>query len=110
MLCDDECESVAHVLWDCPAYTSIRNGFMGELSHLIGSKYSEFLSCNSLEKTSFVLGSELWEEKFDALLALVKRYVLDVWEARKIKLYGNDPMNYCLSAQLGISLLGLSVS
>ena len=20
MLCDDECESVAHVLWDCPAY------------------------------------------------------------------------------------------
>ena len=28
MFCDDECESVAHVLWDCPAYTSIRNSFM----------------------------------------------------------------------------------
>ena len=24
LLCDAECESVSHVLWDCPAYTSIR--------------------------------------------------------------------------------------
>ena len=23
MLCDDECESVAHVLWDCPAYVNM---------------------------------------------------------------------------------------
>ena len=90
VLCDDECESVAHVLWDCPAYTSIRNNFMEELSLLIGSKYSEFVSFNSLEKTSFVMGSELWEKNCDALLSLVKRYVVDVWEARKINLYGND--------------------
>ena len=63
-LCGDECESVAHVLWDCPAYTSSRNSFMEELSHLLGSMYSEFLSFNSLEKTSFVMGSEHWEEDF----------------------------------------------
>ena len=23
LLCDAECESVSHVLWDCPAYASI---------------------------------------------------------------------------------------
>ena len=22
LLCDDECESVSHVLWECPAYSS----------------------------------------------------------------------------------------
>ena len=31
--------------------------------------------------------SELWEENFSALLSLVKRYIVDVWEARKTKLY-----------------------
>ena len=32
----------------------------------------------------------MWEEHFDSLLPLVKEYVVDVWEARKIKLYGDD--------------------
>ena len=40
-------------------------------------------SLESVEKMSFVLGSELWESKFDGLLALVKEYVVDVWEIRK---------------------------
>ena len=26
-----ECESVSHVLWDCPAYASIRSALMLEL-------------------------------------------------------------------------------
>ena len=43
MLCDDECESVAHVLWDCPAYNIIRS-FMEELSHLLGLKFSQFIA------------------------------------------------------------------
>ena len=90
MLCDDECESVAHVLWDCPAYVNIRRSFMEKLSHLLGSKYSQFLSLNSVEKTTFVLGSELWEEDFYSLLSLVKEYIVDVWESRKVQLYGND--------------------
>ena len=29
VLCDAECESVSHVLWDCP-YASIRSAFMLE--------------------------------------------------------------------------------
>ena len=27
LLCDDECESVSHVLWECPAYSSLRSNF-----------------------------------------------------------------------------------
>ena len=41
-------------------------------------------------KSSYVLGSELWESKFDGLLALVKEYIVDVWEIRKHKLYDSD--------------------
>ena len=37
---------------------------------------------------SFVLGCELWMENFDSMLALVKEYIIDVWEVRKVKLYG----------------------
>ena len=36
LLCDAECESVSHVLWDCPAYASIRNAFMLELRRELG--------------------------------------------------------------------------
>ena len=31
---------------------------------------------------SFVLGNELWEEHFESLLALVKVYIIDIWEER----------------------------
>ena len=37
-----------------------------------------------------MLGSELWESKFNGLLALVKEYIVDVWEIRKHKLYDSD--------------------
>ena len=37
-----------------------------------------------------MLGSELWESKFDRLLGLVKDYIVDVWEIRKYKLYDSD--------------------
>ena len=107
-LCGDECESVAHVLWDCPAYSSIRISFMEKLSQLLGSKYSHFLSLNSIEKTSFVLGSELWEENFYSLLTLVKRYIVDIWEFRKNKLYGSDSCPSILQSQCSAGNLGNS--
>ena len=37
-----------------------------------------------------MLGSELWESKFDGLLSLVEEYIVDVWEIRKHKLYDSD--------------------
>ena len=43
-----------------------------------------------MEKSFYVLGSELWESKFDGLLVLVKEYIVDVWEIRKHKLYDSD--------------------
>ena len=42
--------------------------------------------------------------KFDGLLALVKEYIVDVWEIRKHKLYDSDSGSVCnsiLSLQLG---------
>ena len=52
--------------------------------------YDDFESLENVEKSSYVRGSELWESKFNGLLALVKEYIVDVWEIRKNKLYDSD--------------------
>ena len=46
----------------------------------------QFDKLNSIEKTAYVLGSELWEYDFDGVLSLVKEFVVGVWDARKQKL------------------------
>ena len=46
-----------------------------------------------MEKSSYVLGSELWESKFDGLLSLVKEYIIDVWEIQKHKLYDSQQLH-----------------
>ena len=43
-----------------------------------------------VEKTSYVLGIENWEDDFDAWLHLVKEFIAAVWEVRKQKLYSDD--------------------
>ena len=48
------------------------------------SHYLLFDALDSLGK--FILGSELWEEHFNSLL---HHYVVNIWEAWKIKLYGD---------------------
>ena len=73
---------------------SIRAIFDEKLQKVLGGGYASFDKLNSIEKTAYVLGSELWECDFDQLLSLVKEFVVDVWEARKQKLYGDDS---CLS-------------
>ena len=35
-----------------------------------------------------MLGCELWMKNFDSMLALVKEYIINLWEVRKVKLYG----------------------
>ena len=57
---------------------------------MLGDKFEHFQSLGSFEKASFVLGSELWEHKFHSTLDR-QSYILDVWELRKIRLYGNNP-------------------
>ena len=44
---------------------------MENLRELLGNRYAEFDKLNSIEKTAYVLGSELWEYNFDDLLCLV---------------------------------------
>ena len=58
---------------------------MKKLHEFLEDDYEVFKSLENVEKSSYVLGSELWESKFDGLLALVKEYVVDVWEIRKHK-------------------------
>ena len=89
-LCGDECENVSHVLWECSAYSSTRVCFIKKLQELLEDEYKDFESLDKVEKSSNVLGSELWESKFDELLSLVKEFIIDVWEIRKHKLYDSD--------------------
>ena len=77
---------MSHVLWECSAYSSTRACFIKKLQELLEDEYEDFESLDKVEKLSYVLGSELWESKFDELLSLVKEYIIDVWEIRKHKL------------------------
>ena len=70
---------------------TIYNTFGGKINFKkLEDDYEDFESLDNVEKSSYVLGSELWESKFDGLLALVKEYIVDVWEIRKHKLYDSD--------------------
>ena len=93
----------SHVLWECSAYCNSRADFLLKLQEKLGNGFERFDALDSLGKSSFILGSELWEEHFDSLLPLVKEYVVDVWEARKMMTHPS------LSPQPGIwgNLLGL---
>ena len=55
---------------------------------LLEDEFEDFETLDKVEKSSYVLaiGSELWESKFDGLLSLVKKYIIEVWEIRKHKL------------------------
>ena len=98
ILCGDECESVVHVLWECPVYKDKRKGFMVKRRAILGEAFKDFEALDNIEKASFVLCWELWTENFNALLALVKEYIIDLWEVRKVKLYG-EPCSTQLQSQ-----------
>ena len=50
-------------------------------AQLLEDDYEDFESLENVEKSFY---------KFDGLLALVKEYIVDVWEIRKHKLYDSD--------------------
>ena len=79
------CNMYECVLWECPAYKDSREEFIIKLRSTLGEAFKDF---EALERASFVLGCELWTENFNSMLALVKEYIIDLWEARKVKLYG----------------------
>ena len=53
------CENVSHVLWECLAYSSTRACFIKKLQELLEDEYEDFESLDKVEKSSYVLGSEL---------------------------------------------------
>ena len=54
----------------CGSVQPIRLTFVEKLRELLGDRYVNFDKLNSIEKTGYVLGSELWEYDFDDLLSL----------------------------------------
>ena len=81
---------------------------MKKLHELLEDEYEDFELLNNVEKSYYVLRSELWESKFDGLLSLVKEYIVYVWQIRKHKLYDSDSglVNSILSLLLGMWLRG----
>ena len=67
-LCGAECDSVVHVtvLWECCSYSACMDNFQEALKQLLGGRYAELETLSAVEKTSDVLGSENWEDDFDA--------------------------------------------
>ena len=102
--------SVAHVLWECPAYGNCRLTFLEKLQELLGDKYVDFDSLNYLEKTSYVLGSELWEDDFSSLLSIVKEFIVDVWESRKFNVLAPSltPRGGILVRMISCGMVGMA--
>ena len=100
-LCGDKFENVSHVLWQCSTYSSTRISFMKKLQELLEDDYEAFESLENVEKSSYMLGSELWESKFDGLLSLDKEYIVDMWKYENI--------NYMIFTQdlVSNSILGI---
>ena len=69
-LCGAERESMVHASWECSAYSSSRASFMVKFEELLGDRYADFEVLNSVGKTSYVLGSELWEQNFQIFTQL----------------------------------------
>ena len=51
---------MVHVLWECPAYSSCREAFKAMVKEFIGDSFEQL---SDIDKTVYVLGSELWEDK-----------------------------------------------
>ena len=49
---------------------------------ILGDRYSDFDTLSNPEKTSYVVGSELWVQKDFSFL--LKEFIVDVWELRKL--------------------------
>ena len=78
---------------------------MVKLRAILGEAFKDFEALDNIGKVYFALGCELWTENFDALLALVKEYIINLWEARKVKLYGEQRQSQSRLGIRGMALL-----
>ena len=49
-----------------------------------------------------MLGSELWEDDFSSLLSIVKEFIVDVLESRKLRLQVNEKFFELKKGHIGI--------
>ena len=56
--CNCDCESVEHVLWECPAYSNNRSVFINSLSKIL---CSDFHLMSAFEKTRYIFDQSIWE-------------------------------------------------
>ena len=80
---------------ECSACSSSRASFMVKLEELLGDRHADFEVLNSVEETSYVLGSELWEQNFN-LTAYCKRVG---GKETNIYIYGDDSCPNQLQSQ-----------
>ena len=86
-------------------YSSTRASFMKKLQELLEDDYEDIESLDNVDKLSYLLGSRLWESKFDGLLSLVKEYIVKCGKYENINymIVAQDSVNNSiLSLHLGI--------
>ena len=62
---EDKVECRHSVLWECPAYSSCREAVKAKVKELIGDSFEQL---SDIDKTAYVLGSEVWEKNFEDTL------------------------------------------
>ena len=58
VFCNCDCESVEHVLWECPAYSNNRSVLINSLSKIL---CSDFHLMSAFEKTRYIFDQSVWE-------------------------------------------------
>ena len=89
VFCNCDCESVEHVLWECPAYSNNRSVFINSLSKIL---CSDFHLMSAFEKTRYIFDQSVWEcnGHFDHWFSNIKSFLCGIWNLRKEKLYPED--------------------
>ena len=77
-LCNEDCESVGHFLWNCLVYSERRALFLKHLKNNLGKEFEHFKSCDIAGKSHFILGTELRGSRYEELLRIVKCYIIDI--------------------------------
>ena len=88
---------MVHVLWEYLAYSSYcsRANFMIKLEKLLGDRYA-LLNIYSIEKTSYIIRSELWAKNLKSLFKSI--FIVNVWEVKGYN-YGDESYPNQLQSQ-----------
>ena len=97
VFCNCDCESVEHVLWECPAYRSV---FINSLSKIL---CSDFHLMSAFEKTS-ISSIRVFGNVMVTLIIgsqILKAFLCSVWNLSKEKLYPEDSLTNTQKAAAG---------